>query len=44
MITSISRVAKQESVDPLPRFALMRHWHKAENMPFEAFLSSANSI
>ncbi len=40
MMVSISSAAKQESVDLFHRFALMRHWHEAEDMPFEAFLSA----
>ena len=40
MIASISLAAEQESVDVFHRFALMRHWHEAEDMPFEAFLSA----
>ena len=29
----------QENVDVFHRFALMRHWHDIDGMPFEAFLS-----
>jgi acyl-CoA thioesterase-1 len=32
-------VAAQENVDVFHRFALMRHWHDIDGMPFEAFLS-----
>jgi lysophospholipase L1-like esterase len=40
MIELISSVAKQENVDVFHRFALMRHWHDVDGIPFEAFLSS----
>jgi lysophospholipase L1-like esterase len=39
MIELISSAAKQENVDVFPRFALMRHWHDVDGIPFEAFLS-----
>ena len=39
MVDLISRAAKQENVDVFHRFALMRHWHDIDGMPFEAFLS-----
>ena len=34
------READEENVDVFHRFALMRHWHDIDGMPFEAFLSS----
>ena len=40
MVELISNAAKQESVDLFHRFALMRHWHEVDGIPFEAFLSS----
>jgi acyl-CoA thioesterase-1 len=40
MIELISSAAKQESVDVFHRFALMRHWHDVDGIPFEAFLSA----
>src|SRR5262245_28128473 len=40
MIELISNAAKQENVDVFHRFALMRHWHEVDGIPFEAFLSS----
>jgi acyl-CoA thioesterase-1 len=39
MVDLISSVAAQEHVDVFHRFALMRHWHDIDGMPFEAFLS-----
>src|SRR5262249_35002646 len=39
MIELISSAAKQENVDVFHRFALMRHWHDVDGIPFEAFLS-----
>jgi acyl-CoA thioesterase I len=39
MVDLISSVAAQENVDVFHRFALMRHWHDIDGMPFEAFLS-----
>jgi acyl-CoA thioesterase I len=40
MVDLIANAAKQEKVDVFHRFALMRHWHDLDGMPFEAFLSS----
>jgi acyl-CoA thioesterase I len=40
MIELIASAAKQENVDVFHRFALMRHWHDVDGIPFEAFLSS----
>jgi lysophospholipase L1-like esterase len=40
MVELISNAAKQENVDVFHRFALMRHWHDVDGIPFEAFLSS----
>jgi acyl-CoA thioesterase-1 len=40
MVYLISSAAKQENVDVFHRFALMRHWHDIDGMPFEVFLSS----
>jgi acyl-CoA thioesterase I len=39
MVDLISSAATQENVDVFHRFALMRHWHDIDGMPFEAFLS-----
>jgi hypothetical protein len=39
MVDLISSVAAQENVDVFHRFALMRHWHDIDGMPFEAFLA-----
>jgi acyl-CoA thioesterase I len=35
----ISTATKRAGVDLFHRFALMRHWHEIEGMPFEAFVS-----
>ena len=39
MVDLISRAAAQEKVGVFHRFALMRHWHDIDGIPFEAFLS-----
>ena len=39
MIELISSAAKQENVDVFRRFALMRHWHDVDGIPFEVSLS-----
>jgi lysophospholipase L1-like esterase len=39
MIELISSAAKQENVDVFHRFALMRHWHDVDGIPFEVSLS-----
>jgi acyl-CoA thioesterase I len=39
MIELISSAAKEENVDVFHRFALMRHWHDVDGIPFEVFLS-----
>ena len=39
MVELISAAARQEQVGLFHRFALMRHWHHIEAMPFEAFVS-----
>ena len=35
----LEETARFETVNMFRRFALMRHWHKVERMPFERFLS-----
>jgi acyl-CoA thioesterase-1 len=40
MVDLIANAARQEHVDVFHRFALMRHWHDIDGIPFEAFLSS----
>lgn len=40
IVELISTAARQEHVDLFHRFALMRHWHEVEGMPFEAFVSA----
>jgi len=40
MVDLISSATKQENVDVFHRFALLRHWHENDRMPFEVFLSS----
>jgi lysophospholipase L1-like esterase len=39
MIELISSAAKQKNVDVFHRFALMRHWHDVDGIPFEVSLS-----
>jgi acyl-CoA thioesterase-1 len=39
MIKLLQETARFETVNLFRRFALMRHWHQVERMPFEAFLS-----
>jgi hypothetical protein len=36
----IAAVAKAEQVGLFRRFALMRHWHEAEHVPFATFVSA----
>jgi acyl-CoA thioesterase I len=40
MIDLISAAAQRERADLFHRFAIMRHWHQAAGMPFEAFLTA----
>ena len=39
MLKLLEQTARFETVNLFRRFALMRHWHQVEHMPFEAFLS-----
>ncbi|HZO46187.1 MAG TPA: SGNH/GDSL hydrolase family protein [Xanthobacteraceae bacterium] len=39
MLDLLKQTARVEAVNLFQRFALMRHWHQVERMPFEAFLS-----
>jgi acyl-CoA thioesterase-1 len=39
MVSLIAATAKAEHVGIFHRFELMRHWHDAEHLPFEAFVS-----
>ncbi len=39
MIKLLQETARFETVNLFRRFALMRHWHQVERMPFDAFLS-----
>jgi acyl-CoA thioesterase-1 len=39
MVSVIASAATNHSVDLFPRFAVMRDWHEAQAIPFEAFLS-----
>src|SRR5262249_38148369 len=39
MVDLIASTAANERVDLFRRFALMRHWHDIDAMPFEAFIS-----
>ena len=40
MVAMTAAVAKDEQVGLFRRFALMRHWHEAEHVPFETFVSA----
>jgi acyl-CoA thioesterase-1 len=40
MVAMIAAVAKAEQVGLFRRFALMRHWHEAEHVPFATFVSA----
>ena len=39
MVAVIAAAANRHAVDLFPRFAVMRRWHEAEDIPFAAFLS-----
>jgi acyl-CoA thioesterase I len=39
MEDQIALAAKEENVDLFRRFALMRNWHEAQHIPFDAFVS-----
>jgi lysophospholipase L1-like esterase len=39
MVAQIGSIAKEQNVDLFHRFALMRHWHEVEQLPFETFVS-----
>jgi acyl-CoA thioesterase-1 len=39
MEDQIALAAKEESVDLFRRFALMRHWHDVQQIPFDVFVS-----
>jgi hypothetical protein len=39
MEDQIALAAKEHSVDLFRRFALMRHWHEVQHIPFEVFVS-----
>ena len=39
MIKLLEETARFETVNLFRRFALMRHWHQVERIPFDAFLS-----
>jgi lysophospholipase L1-like esterase len=39
MVDLLGATAKTESVGVFHRFAVMRHWHKIQQMPFDTFLS-----
>jgi acyl-CoA thioesterase I len=39
MVDLITAAAKAENVGLFHRFAIMRHWHKVRQIPFETFLS-----
>jgi acyl-CoA thioesterase I len=39
MITLLEQTARFETVNLFRRFALMKHWHEVDRMPFETFLA-----
>jgi acyl-CoA thioesterase I len=39
MVKIIAAASTSRSVDLFPRFKVMREWHEAESIPFDAFLS-----
>ena len=39
MEDQIALAAKEQSVDLFRRFALMRHWHEVQHIPFETFVA-----
>jgi lysophospholipase L1-like esterase len=39
MVDLISAAAKEANVDVFQRFAVMRHWHETQQIPFSAFVS-----
>jgi acyl-CoA thioesterase-1 len=39
MVAQIAAIAKEQNVDLFHRFALMRHWHDDEQLPFATFVS-----
>ena len=39
MVDLLGQTAKVENVSIFHRFAVMRHWHKIQQLPFETFLS-----
>jgi acyl-CoA thioesterase I len=39
MLQLLEQTARVETVNLFHRFALMRHWHEVERLPFEAFVS-----
>ncbi len=39
MVSLIATAAKAEKVGLFHRFALMRHWHEVDGLPFETFVS-----
>jgi lysophospholipase L1-like esterase len=39
MVAQIAAIAKEQNVDLFRRYVLMRHWHDADKLPFETFVS-----
>jgi acyl-CoA thioesterase-1 len=39
MVELMATIAKSENVELFERFALMRHWHEVERLPFDTFVS-----
>jgi lysophospholipase L1-like esterase len=40
MVAQIAAIAKEQNIDLFRRYALMRHWHEVDNLPFETFVSA----
>ena len=39
-VTQIADTAKEQKVDLMRRFDMMRHWHESERLPFETFVTA----
>jgi hypothetical protein len=40
MVSDIRAIAETKQVGLFQRFALMRHWHEVEHVPFETFVTA----
>jgi acyl-CoA thioesterase-1 len=39
-VAQIAETAKQQKVDLMQRYDMMRHWHESERLPFETFVTA----